>query len=429
MIRLTLTQRILYGMFAQVVVLLLIYAGLAMLTAVKFLPDDPLALSLTYAQTSGFANLMLDYAILTGLLSAGLYVSAVHDGTHTLAKETLLLWGYRGWTILLMLLVLAGMFSQFDGRHLLETPLILDIVTLILMGVFALAGVRWQSPFLLVWAVGMGLVAVCILAGIVPAGDFLQDRILRVVAVHFKYQVAYVLCGVGIGFWLMTRWSNVHPDWAKEGVFTVGGIVTLAGALVSIAPLYPLGLPAWFDITPIFIVPMCYAIFAGHQYRALRDRNTNATLSANWYAIGVLLLMAGIGFLGAVLAVPGVIQWAQGTKLTEVQFGLVALGIVAIILGFINNACAEIRGENRRITGYVPLWLVTFGTVIGAMVLGSAGVAQVYLERVLSVGYLDVQRLLVPMYSVWIVCVLAVALGIGIYALGFRARRPHGTVE
>jgi hypothetical protein len=46
------------------------------------------------------------------------------------------------------------------------------------------------------------------------------------------------------------------------------------------------------------------------------------------------------------------------------------------------------------------------------------------MERFLSVGYLDVQNLLIPLYALWVLGGLLLALGVGAYALGFWARRP-----
>jgi hypothetical protein len=42
----------------------------------------------------------------------------------------------------------------------------------------------------------------------------------------------------------------------------------------------------------------------------------------------------------------------------------------------------------------------------------------------LSVGYLDTQTLLVPLYSGWFVGLVVLALGIGLYTLIFWLRRP-----
>jgi len=57
--------------------------------------------------------------------------------------------------------------------------------------------------------------------------------------------------------------------------------------------------------------------------------------------------------------------------------------------------------------------------------LAAAGVVQVYLERLLSIGYLDTQALLVPLYIGWIMGMIVLLLGIVLYALGFWSHRPH----
>jgi nitric oxide reductase subunit B len=72
----------------------------------------------------------------------------------------------------------------------------------------------------------------------------------------------------------------------------------------------------------------------------------------------------------------------------------------------------------------MPFWLVAFGIVGGGLALGGAGAVQVYLERILSLGYLETQTLLIPLYVGWVLGGLALALGVLVYALGFWKRRP-----
>jgi hypothetical protein len=92
-------------------------------------------------------------------------------------------------------------------------------------------------------------------------------------------------------------------------------------------------------------------------------------------------------------------------------------------LGVINQGTAELRGQNRRITGLMPFWLVAFGVLGGALALSGVGIVQVFTERMSSTGYLDVQNLVIPLYTGWVVGLVSLALGVLIYALGFRARR------
>jgi nitric oxide reductase subunit B len=202
--------------------------------------------------------------------------------------------------------------------------------------------------------------------------------------------------------------------------------MALAGVLVSIAPLHALGagdLTRTFGNIAVFVAPLACLILAAHSYRALSDRNPSRTLSAHWVAFGVLLILLGIGVLGALGSASEIIQWTLGTRLTDLQATLTAFATVAIVLGVINQATAELRGENRRITGLMPFWFVSFGVVGGGVALAGAGLVQVYLERILGIGYLETQTLIIPLYLLWIVGTLSMAVGVGIYALGFRARQ------
>ena len=69
--------------------------------------------------------------------------------------------------------------------------------------------------------------------------------------------------------------------------------------------------------------------------------------------------------------------------------------------------------------------MAAFGIIGGAIALGGAGLVQVYLERLLGIGYLETQTLLIPLYSFWLIGLLSLSLGVGIYALTFWLRRPQ----
>ncbi|GIL13394.1 MAG: hypothetical protein BroJett038_21140 [Chloroflexota bacterium] len=420
------TQKIAYAFFAQTVLLVMLYAAAALLGAVKFLsPADPLALALPYHQIGGLTNVLLLLAGLTGLLGGGLYAAGEGDRA---VNEMLLGYAFRLWTALLILAVAAGLLGLLEGRHLLELPPVLDalqIVTLALVLV-AVGSRAPRTPVIQVWMIGLGLSVVGTIIGLLPPGDYRQDRALRVLSTGLTLNIAHPLMAAAVGFWLMRRFSNVTEEWADTGVYSVAGMVTLAGALVSLTPLVALGetAPVLGNIA-VFAVPVLYAIFAAHAYRALADRSHSRTLSAHWFALALALFLLGMGLLGALQAAPGVGVWTLGTRLTDLQITLTALAPAAMSLGAANQAAAELRGQNRRVTGLTPFWLVSFGLIGGALALGAAGVAQALTERRLGLGYLDVQALVEPLYALWVVGLLLVALGAAIYALTFWLRRPE----
>lgn len=425
----TMTKRIVNTLFAQTVILLVLYAGFSLLGAVKFLAEDPLAESFAYHHVNAVSNILLNILILTGLLAGGIYVVVAERTDGEFISLRLLTYAFYAWTVYLILAVGAGILGITEGRPMLEQSFWLDVVQLVILSVFIVAiviSVENWSAVPTVWLVGMILYVFSAIMGIFGTSNFLRDSTFSALSVGLTYNVAFVLSAVALGFWLMHRFSNVPPSWAESGLYNVAGLLAIAGSIVTIAPLYALGAGEFSEIMGVLgivIVPMFFIIFMAHSYRALHDRNPTQTLSGHWYALAMILFTLGIGLLGAITALSGVNQWTQGTRLTDLQRTLTALGTVAIILGVINQAVAELRGENRRITGLFPFWMISFGIIFSSLALAGAGLIQTYLERILSIGYLETQTYLIPLYIGWIIFLIAVGIGVIVYALGFWARR------
>ena len=421
----TTTQKIAARFFLQTVILLLLYAAAALVSAVKFLtPDDPLLTVLPYQQAGALANLLLNLAVLTGLVGGGVYVA----GQHRAAENFTLRLASWVWTALLILSVLAGLFGMGEGRHLLELPVALDglVAAGLILILLPLLPAALRVPTLQVWCAGLVVSIIAILIGFIPAGDFRQERALRGPAVGLNLYMAYPLMAIALGYWLMHRFSDLTPGWLDNDIYIAAGLVLLAGVLVILSTLFPA--PEWIrgiGGLALGLVPILYAMIAARCYPALTQRNPTHTLAAHWFAFSLLLYLLSFGLLAAVQAAPAVRAYTLGTRLSDLQTTLTLLAAMMMGLGVINQAIAEIRGQNWRITGLTPFWLVVIGVLGGGLALGAAGVVQVYLERILSIGYLDTQTLLVPLYIGWVLALLVLLLGITIYALGFWARRPR----
>lgn len=426
----TRSQKITYQFFAQTVLLFMIYAALALLGAVKFIsPDDPLAVSLPYQQISALTHIALNLAVITGLLGGGLYVTLDAAADKRLPNEPLLAYTGQLWSGFIVVALLAGLFGFSAGRQGLELPSVLAVVQLVLVGLVGVnvALKRKWSPPEQVWLVGLAAHGLALLIGLAPAPDYLHDRVLRVLAVGVNTNMAYVLMALALGFWLMHRFSNITPAWADTGVIVMGGWAALAGVLVTLPGLYPLGAPDWLltlGRISLFVIPVCYLVIAAHSYKAFSDRNPTRTLAGHWLSLGIVLLLLGPGFLGAIQALPGVMQWTVGTRLSDLQGTLTGVAALAVTLGVINQGTIELRGINRRVTGLIPFWLVAFGVIGGGLALAGAGIVQVYMERISGAGYLDVQMLVIPLYIGWAVGGVLAALGAGVYGLTFWIRRP-----
>jgi hypothetical protein len=403
MIRLTQRGKLIYTMLGQIVLLQMVYASLMLLSALQTLPYMTLAHHLPVHLITPLTDRILHLILLTGFTMGGMVMSNTDTLNVRFAQGL-----YRAWIVLIIATLLLSGFGSV---------LLLDMLTAaLLFCYFGLSVLDYQpSRFLSVWRIGIILIIISMLAQWVVTDSW--QGIVHLLRIY----VAYTVTGISMMFWLMTKWSRVRSEWANDGVVIVSILIAVAGFLISIAPL---NLSLLISILSVFIVPICYMILAGHSYRALRDRNPNQSLSPHWIAIAVLLWLAGGGFLGTLSTQFAFPQGIQANRLTQAQDGLMIWGALAIVLAWVNYHATELRGENRRVTGYMPLWLIAFGNGFGAIMLGCAGVVEIYLGDVLRVDRTTVELLLMPLSVVWIICLLMVAVGILIYALGFWVRRP-----
>ncbi len=425
----TTTQKITLRFFQQTVLLLLLYGIASVVAGVKFLaPEDGLLTVLPYHQAGALANVLLHLTVLTGLIGGGLYIGGQQRlNTTTLRLASLL------WTVLIVLSVLAGLFGLLGGRNLLELPWILsgvEVVALTLVLVTVVPNLRTAQIQL--WALGLVLVLVGILIGLLPVSDYSQDRVLRSVAVGLQLYTAFPLMALALGYWLMHRFSDLTFAWLDHDIFIAGGLVLLAGVSLTFGSLQ--GTVEWISTTglgsiAVVVAPLLYLMIIARCYTALTRRNSTHTLSAHWFTLSLLLFFLAFGLVGAVEFAPAIRPFTVGTRLSDLQTSLALLAAVVMSLGVVNQATAELRGRNWRITGLTPFWLVSVGILGGALALGAAGVVQVYLERLLSVGYLETQNLLTPLYSGWVLGLLVFLLGVALYGLGFRSNRPKNSGE
>lgn len=380
-------KRIAYQMLVQASLLLLFYAAASLFTGVKFLPTDALATSLPFMQVSALKHILLDAALLTGLLGAAVYFLVVGD-------SPLLIWAYRLWTVFLLATGVAGVLGYFEGRHMLELPYYLDIAQLVVLVLWLLIFVQGKANMAReIFLAALLIIGVSYSFSLIPIQSPLYDRILRVLMVNGRYFLAYPLAAVVIAYWM-------KPD---IQVYQVASAMVILGSMVSIAPLTATG-AVW--ATGIIIAPLIFlfALFI-----------TRMTISGDyWGNLSLVLMMLSLGVLGAAFAVPALGMHMLGTQLTEVQYDLAGWAVMSLLFSLI----CQLSEDNHQ--GF-RFWLIAAGLVTSAAALIIAGVAQSFMERVLSIGYLDTQNTILSLYIIWIIGILL--WGFGILLQSFRLLR------
>ena len=386
-----------YRLLSLLVGLIALYGLGALLEASYALPGNPLAEHAAESTIRALTNRAFDLALLSGLVAVGLLMAG---GAMSSRGSR---WLSRGWIALAL-------------GSLLATPLVDELMLAIALSIGVLLVALLPKPAGLaeqgiqrVWRLGLLLAALSL--PLPHLFDSAPAAVFRAV----QLQVAFAFAMLSIVYWLFGGFSLVKLDWARDSLRTCSILLLLGGGLVCVGRL---GLSASIALVAGPMALLCFLIIAAHWVRAISRRNENATLSPHWLALSTLLLLVN-GLLGALSIQPGIQAAMRGNELMAAQDWLAGCGLLCVVLALGNQAASDLRGDNRRITGYIPFWLCGFGATLAAIFQAGRGLLQHYLHAAAT------DELLLPMSALWLVCLLAFMAGLSIYALGYLARLPR----
>ena len=119
------------------------------------------------------------------------------------------------------------------------------------------------------------------------------------------------------------------------------------------------------------------------------------TLALHWTIGSAVFTLFGAGLLGLAHTFPDVNKWTHGTLITAMHghaafygaYGMIVLAMITFAL----PAMTPGRSERGSAIGYWSFWMQLGGMFGMTLSFATAGIAQVYLERILGMGYLDAQ--------------------------------------
>jgi hypothetical protein len=371
-------------MMLQMAILTVLYSVALLLTAVKFLPDDRLVNALPYPQVSAMSNMLLELALLSGLIGAAVYAAVEGESVQ-------LKWAFRAWTLFLLVTCIAGALDLLEGRNLLEIPRLLDLVLIGLLIAFMVLVAQGSSieagQGKYVWLVGIGFVLAAYVVSFIPVTSILVDRVLRVLTVQMRFNVGYVLAGLAVIYWFPRQMN----------IYLTGGIAAVMGTLVSFSPLTAIGQSRLADWLVILVLVIGWILL-------IRELTHPGNAPQRCVTLGLLLLTFSLGLLGSLSSIQRIAAYTQGTLFSTVQLQLIMLSILIILIGFARQSMTNTPSA-------LGFWLTTLGIVGGSLALLMAAGVQTVMERALSIGYLDVQNALVPFYVLWIISLLVMGIG------------------
>jgi nitric oxide reductase subunit B len=433
------SQSVAYWYFAVAMVLFGLQIVFGLLSAAKYLGPDPLLYILPFDVTKVIHTNLLIVWVLTGFMGATYWM--VPDESRTeiysvkLAYIQLVLWVLMGVTA-----VIGYLFRYGTGNKLLEQPLPHKIVIVIVMLMFlynVVMTIKKSGRFTTtegVLLLGIAGAAVLYLPALLHYDNYTVSIFYRWWTIHLWVEGVWEMIQGGFLAYLLIRLSGADREVMEKWLYVIVGLVFIAGILGTAHHYYWVGVPAyWLPIGGIFsaLEPLALIGMAVYAYSTMRRSGLAHpnTLALHWTVGSAVATLFGAGLLGLAHTWPGVNQWTHGTLITAMHghaafYGAYAMIVLAMIT-YALPAMAPERNEEGTSLGYWSFWLQLAGMFGMTLSFATAGIGQVYLERILGLGYLDAQLKIQVHFLMLIATSSLFAIGVILFIVDFFRYAPR----
>ncbi|MFT4173023.1 MAG: cbb3-type cytochrome c oxidase subunit I [Rhodocyclaceae bacterium] len=433
------TQSVAYWYFAVAVVLFGLQLVFGLLSAAKYLGPDPLLYILPFDVTKMIHTNLLIVWVITGFMGATYWMVADESRTELhsvkLAYVQLVLWVVMGVTA-----VIGYLFRWGTGNKLLEQPLPHKIVIVVVMLMFLYnvgMTIKKAGRFTTtegVLLLGLGGAAVLYLPALLEYENYTVSIYYRWWTIHLWVEGVWEMIQGGFLAYLLIRLSGADREVMEKWLYVIVGLVFIAGILGTAHHYYWVGVPSyWLPIGGIFsaLEPVALVGMAIYAYGAMRRSGLSHPnkLALHWTVGSAVFTLFGAGLLGFAHTFPSVNKWTHGTLITAMHGHAAFYGAYAmIVLAMITYALPSLtpgRREEGSALGYWSFWLQLGGMFGMTLSFATAGIGQVYLERIMGLGYLDTQLKIQVHFLMLIGTASLFALGVALFVIDFFRYLPR----
>ena len=399
------SQIVAYWYFAVAVCLFGLQLVFGLLIAAKYLGPDPLIGILPFDVAKAIHTNLLIVWVLTGFMG-GTYFIVTEESRGEIYSVRLAYAQLVIWTLMGVTAVVGYLFGWTAGIKLLEQPYPLKLVIVLVMLIF------FYNIFMTIkragrWTVTEGVLlgglvaaAALFLPTLVPFDNYTIETFYRWWTIHLWVEGVWEMIQGSMLAFLLIRLSGADREVMEKWLYVIVGLVFMAGILGTAHHYYWTGVPAyWLPIGGFFSVlePVALVGMAVYAYSAMRRAGAAHPngLAIHWTIGSAVFTMFGAGLLGLAHTWPAVNKWTHGTLITAMHghaafFGAYAMIVMAMI-NYTLPYLTERRSEQGSTVGYWAFWLQIAGMFGMTLSFATAGIGQVYLERIMGLGYLDAQ--------------------------------------
>jgi nitric oxide reductase subunit B len=435
------SQRVAYPYFVVALLLFGLQMAFGLLAAAKYLGPDPLLNVLPFDVVKAIHTNLLLVWLLTGFMGAAYYLvpeeSRVELHSVRLAYVQLAIWTAMGVTA-----VVGYVFRWTAGNKLLEQPFPLKVVIVIVMlmflynlGMTIRAGGRLTTTEGVLVG-GLACTALLYLPALFEFDNYTVTVFYRWWTVHLWVEGVWEMIQGALLAFLLIRLSGVDREVLEKWLYVIVGLTFISGILGTAHHYYWIGVPRyWLPIGGFFsaLEPFVFLAMAMYAYYAIRRSGFSHPnrMALHWTVGSAIFSALGAGLLGLAHTWPAVNKWTHGTLITPMHGHMAFFGAyVMIVLGMITYALPGLTGrsEDARETSanFWSFWLQIAGMFGMTMAFAAAGITQTYLERILSIGYLETQLKLQVHFLMLVVAGIVFVIGVALFLWDFffLAGRP-----
>ncbi len=427
------------------VVALLLY-GLQMvfglLSAAKYLGPDPLINLMAFDVTKEIHTNLLIVWVLTGFMGATYYVVPEESRTEIYSVK-LAYWQLGIWTVNGVVAVVGYLFGWTEGNKLLEqpVPVKLTIVVCMLMFLYNIfmtmrKSGRWTTTEGVLVS-GLALAALLYLPALLQFHNYTVAIFYRWWTIHLWVEGVWEMVQAGLLAYLLIRLSGADREMMEKWLYVIVGLVFIAGIIGTAHHYYWVGVPQyWLPIGGFFSALEPLALFGMAMYAYFAMRRSGFAhpnkLAIHWTVGSAIFTAFGAGLLGLAHTWPAVNKWTHGTLITPMHghaafFGAYVMIVLAVITYAMPHFAGREDSSRESSMGYWAFWLQLGGMFGMTLAFATAGIAQVYMERIMGVGYLDTQLKLQVHFLMLIGAAIIFTTGVGLFIWDFFRSVPIRT--
>lgn len=300
--------------------------------------------------------------------------------------------------------VVGYLFRIHEGREFLEQPLWIKVAIVVVALMFlynitmtVLKGRKTVISNILL--MGLWGIALFFLFSFYNPDNLVLDKIYWWWVVHLWVEGVWELVLASILSFLMIKMTGVDREVVEKWLYAIVGLALFTGILGTGHHYYWIGTPAYWqwigsvfstlEVAPFFAM----VVFAFMMvYKGQRQHPNKAALL--WSLGCAVFAFFGAGLWGFLHTLAPVNYYTHGTQITASHGHLAFYGAYVMInLAIITYAMPYLRRTkpfNQQLNMW-SFWVMSSGVAFMTFALTVAGVVQTHLQRVLGMGYMEVQ--------------------------------------